>query len=814
MNYKILALLAIGVVFALPKANAQFKIEGKVEIASNKPAVGATVILVKAGDSGIIKINRADENGRYAMEGIRQGQYQVLVTHTGYQKYLSEIIRIDSSINIIEPLLILLQGDVTILKQVQVVAQKPFIEQKIDRVVINVSTMLSTSGNNALEVLEKMPGVIVDANGTISLKGKPGVLILIDGKQSYLSGDQLAGYLKSLQASQLDQIELMPNPPARYEAAGNAGVINIKIKKSKTKGFSGNAAVNIGKSRSWRTGESLGLNYRSGKFSLFANAGYSVQTNNRRLALQRNYFDAAGGLNSVYKSITYFKPTNRAFSMKAGVDYFVSPKTTIGIVFNGSYSSGNNPNPGSGILYNASGAIDSTIIADNKTRSNFENEAVNFNYSHQFDSAGKAISFDMDYVKYKARNDQTFLTNIFYPDGTLKNSQSIIDNLPADIAIYAAKTDYTLPLKNKGNFEAGLKTSFVSTDNEANYFTLQNNIPVVDYNYTNHFLYRENINAAYINFRKELKRITFQAGLRLENTNITGHQLGNQAHPDSTFAQHYTNLFPTAYILFRIDTLGNHIMKLSYGKRIDRPYYKDLNPFVTIVDKFTNFSGNPYLIPQLSSNYELTYSYKSVFTFSVAYSNTHNYQVESIKQAGDIFVSTTSNLGGRQYKAINGSINFKPAKWWTCNLYSEGVNLSFKSTLDGQRFTSGKTYFYIEGNNQIDLSNGWNLQFSGYFISSRIVGQFMLDPKGALNVGLQKKLLKNKATIRLSASDILRTTFSSGSISNIKRATSTYHNDFDNRMVTFGISYNFGASNNVKKRNVGSSQNEQGRVKN
>jgi len=818
MKMTALVILAIWAGFACTETNAQLKgyrITGKILLPENKPATGATVVLSRAADSFMVKISQAGVDGGYTFEPVHGGDYKLSVTFTGFQNYSSTIILIDSLLQSIElPAIILLPGSRS-LQEVKVIGKKPFIEQKIDRTVVNVGAMISGTGNNALEVLEKLPGVVVDQNGNISFKGKSGVMILIDGKQTFLSGDNLAAYLRSLSASQLGQVELMPNPPAKYEAAGNAGVINIKTKRSAIIGLNGSFAVSIGRSRVWRTNESFAINYRKDKLNLFANAGYSIQNSYRKLDLQRNYFNAAGDLSSVYRSFTYFKPRTYSQNIKAGMDYYISPKTTAGLVFTGSFSSGTVSNPGSGTVYGPTGSVDSTIVSGNKTNNRFNNGGLNFNYVHRFDSLGRSISFDFDYIKYRSNSDQSFLNNVFYPGGSLKNSQLITDGLPASISIYSAKADFTQPLKNKGQLEAGLKTSYVNTGNEANYYTHQNNIRVPDYNLTNRFLYKENINAAYLNFRKELKRISFQAGLRLENSNIKGHQLGNPQHPDSNFTQHYTDLFPTAFLSYKPDSAGSHSIRLSFGKRIDRPYYKDLNPFVTIVDKFTNFSGNPYLKPQHSFNYELTYSYKSILSVSLAYSRTNNYQVETIRQQGDIFISSTSNLGLRTYKAINASLTLDPAKWWNCNIYTEAVNTGFKSILYNTHLDAQKTYYYIEANNQFNLPNNWGIQLSGFYISRRISGQFNLDAKGSMNAGVQKKLWKNKASVRLSASDILRTNFSGGSISNITGATSTYHNDFDSRMISLGFSYNFGKlANTVKKRNTGSSQSEQNRIKN
>lgn len=818
MNTRIALITIISVIFASTKTNAQSstgKISGQIITAENVPARVATLRLMKAKDSALVKINQADSNGRFIFEQVQYGDYRLWITHAGFYKYTSDVIHIDSLVSLKDLSPITLQADVKSLQEVEVVSKKSFIEHKIDRTVVNVSNMISTTGDNALEVLGKLPAVIVDPNGSISFKGKQGVLILINGKETYLSGDNLANYLKSLSAAQLDQVELMPNPPAKFEAAGNAGVINIKMKRMKKKGFNGNLALSIGKSRAWRNNESLSINYRSGKISLFANAGYSIQNSKRKLDLQRNYFDSMAKLVTAYKSVTWFKPRTHTLNLKTGLDYYLSPKTTLGIVFTGGISTSNTYNPANSHISNNAGILDSSIVADMRSKNKFNNGGVTLSYSHQFDSLGKSLTLDVDYVKYKLSADQRFVNSINYPHGSLKNVQEITAYLPADINIYSAKTDFTQPLRQKANLEAGAKVSYVSTDNEANYFLITQNTPIIDYNYTNHFLYKENINAVYASFRKEWRRLSLQTGLRMENTHVRGKQLGNPVRPDSVFTQHYTNLFPTAYLLYKLDSIGKHSLRASYGKRIDRPYYKDLNPFVTIVDKFTNFSGNPYLKPQLATTYELTYNYKNNVSLALYYSQTKNFQTETVRQQGDVFISSTMNLGSRQYKAINASVNFKPVKWWSSNLYSEAVNLRFTSSLFDQHFTAQKTYYYVESNNQFELPANWSLELSGYYISSRIVGQFNLDPRGSLNMAVQKRILKKKASLKLSASDILATTFSSGTISNIRGATSRYHNDFDNRMVSLGFSYNFGSSSNdERRRSRGSLQNEQNRVKN
>src|SRR6202012_1029282 len=267
----------------------------------------------------------------------------------------------------------------------------------------------------------------------------------------------------------------------------------------------------------------------------------------------------------------------------------------------------------------------------------------------------RTLTFDLDYIRDVSGSNQTFLNNTYQADGTLTNSTTLADNLPAYINIYSAKADYTHPLKNKAKFEAGFKTSYVNTDNAANYFNVVDGVSSIDYNNTNRFLYKENINAAYVNFNKDFGRFSIQTGLRAENTNGIGHQLGNAQKADSSFANHYVDLFPTAYFSYNLDTAAHNVLVLSYGRRIDRPNYSSLNPFTFFVDNYTRFSGNPFLKPQFTDNYKLAYSYRSLITVAFAYNRTADVQGETIHRDSSIFISTQGNIG--QQKQLDLSVS-------------------------------------------------------------------------------------------------------------------------------------------------------------
>jgi outer membrane receptor protein involved in Fe transport len=563
---------------------------------------------------------------------------------------------------------------------------------------------------------------------------------MIDDKPTYLSAQNLATYLRSLPSSSLDQIELMDNPPAKYDAAGNAGVINIKTKKNTTRGFNAVVSADYVQGFYSRTNESINLNYRINKVNFFANLAYDGDRTYRRLEIDRNYLDANGNTTSSLKDISYFRPTNHNADIKAGLDFFISPKTTWGIVYTGNLSNSYDNSPVNSLLYGANGGLDSTINTMNTSASKFNSNGINLNYTHKFDSVGRQLNFDLDYIRDVSGNNQTFLNNTFLPDGTLTNSTTLTDNLPAYINIYSAKADYVHPLKGKAKLEAGAKSSYVNTDNAANYFNVVNGVSSIDYNSTNRFLYKENINAAYVNFNKNFGRFSIQTGLRVENTNGNGLQLGNAERPDSSFVNHYTNLFPTAYFSYNLDTAGHNVMIASYGRRIGRPNYGSLNPFTFFVDDYTRFSGNPFLKPQFTDNYKLAYSFRSLFTVALAYNYTADVQNETIHREGDVFISTTGNIGKQKTLDFSVTTNFQPAKWWTVNLYGEVYRNTYQSAFYTGYLNQSQVTFAGNGNNQFTFSNGWSAELSGFFDTGGTYGQFSTLPKGMLYSAIQKEL--------------------------------------------------------------------------
>lgn len=789
-----------------------YKINGRVVDLHHKAVEFATISVRKAANTQKLLVTQADTGGYFKVTIPEKGDYLISVSAVGMDS-LSIALTLSEK-QVIQLPDIVLSANTTQLKQVIIAGKKAFIEQKIDRTVVNVGALISNDGANALEVLEKSPGIVVDGTGKINFRGKSGVLVLIDGKPTYLSGDNLLAYLKTLPASSLNQIELMDNPPAKYDAAGNAGVINIITKRSKVAGFNGSLSASYGQAHYGQTSESLNLNYRVDKVNLFANASYGINKSYRQIDIDRNYFDNNGNSTSGFEQMQYIKVKNNNTNLKLGMDYYLSSKTTWGVVLTGSLSPSILDNPSENRIYNGNHSLNSVVAAQNNSKGHFTNGGLNLNYSHQFDSLGRSLTFDLDYLKYDARSDQSFFNQTYNPDGILTATQIITDNLPTNINIYTAKVDYSNPLKGNAKVDAGVKSSYVTTDNAANYFDINNGLTTINYNLSNQFLYNENINAAYLNYSKSIKRFSLQSGLRLENTNAKGHQLGNKLHTDSSFVRNYTNLFPTVFLFYKLDSAGTKTLVASYGRRIGRPYYQDLNPFILLSDKFTYSAGNPYLLPQFSDNFRLAYNFKSLFSASLYYNHISNLQNELVRQQGDMFIDGTGNIGTATYVGASINISLEPTKWWFLNTYMQVFRTHFKGQLYASYLDQGLTFGEGNMTNQFTLPAGWSLELSGNYVMRRVTGQQINYPVGQLNAGIQKKILHNQGSIRLNGRDILHTYTSDGIINFIPNATASFRNRFNSQVFTLGFSYNFGKAISSKKRSIGSADSEKGRVKN
>lgn len=788
------------------------KVSGIIKDGGNQKIIdAASISLLRSKDSSIEKVAITDKDGNFIFENLKDGVYLVMANSIGHHQVYSQTFPISAEQKVYNVGTLQLVPFDKSMQGVTIISKRQLIERKIDKTVVNVDAAISNEGTTALEVLEKSPGITVDKDGNVSLKGKPGVMIMFDGKPSYVSGQELANLLKSMPSNSIDQIEIMTNPSAKYDAAGNAGIINIKTKKNKQKGFNGNANLAYGQGVYPKTNNSLNLNYRNGKFNVFANLGASYRESFQQLDIKRIYKNNNKSVNAIFEQTSIEKRFNSNYNAKIGADFYASKNTTFGIVLTGITTPSNQHANNTSYLKSNIGNIDSIVTAESSEIGTWKNGAINLNFRHQFDSTGRELTADLDYLTYNSLKEQHFTNTSFAPDWSLKNYDQLIGELPSLINIYSGKIDYTHPLKGGLKIETGLKTSFVETDNTAGYYTLSANQKTPDYDKTNQFVYKENINAAYLNMNKQVKKWGFQGGLRLENTNYSGRQFGNPLRLDSAFKRSYTGLFPTMFVSYNANEKNQY--GFSFGRRINRPDYEDLNPFLFFLDKYTYGSGNPFLKPSYAHTFEATHTYHQFLTTTINYSNTKDLFGEVFEQKGYATIVKKGNFGAVNSASLSVSAQVPVLKWWTAIIYTEYNYNDYKGILNGEQVHVAAGNYLVNINNQFKFNKGWSAEISGFYRTKGIEGQINVQSMGQLNAGVQKQVLKNKGTLKLNIRDILYTMQTNGNI-NFQNTAASFHQERDSRVATLSFSYRFGKPiKGGQKRKTGGAGTEQDRVK-
>lgn len=786
------------------------KIHGTVIDGSTKTIESANITLLRAKDSSLVKISTSDKTGNYGFENIVAGKYLVSISAVAHATAYSEIVDLKTNnlSIVLKPIRLVAKSKT--LGGVTVTAKRPLVEQRPGMTLLNVDASPTNAGLNALELLEKAPGVSIDNDGNISLKGKQGVMILIDGKPTYMSATDLAAFLKNMQSTNLDQIEIMTNPPAKYDAAGNSGIINIKTKKGTIKGMNGSANLNYNQGYYSRFNGGTNLNYRNNKLNLFGGVNGGTFRGYNKLEIDRKFYKSdhktvAGSGDQV--SRTQFK--SQYTSVKAGLDYYFSKKDVAGFVVNGNFGDRSEDPFSNANINDENGMVLYKLRSQAYNESTSGNISANANYKHTFDSTGREISVDADFAYYKNRSNNDLITQSFSADN-IKNGETVNlrGAIPSIVKIYSAKADYIHPFKNGIRLESGLKTSFVNTDNRVEYLRSNGNGWSLD-NRSNHFIYKENINAAYAILSKKMKKWDVIAGLRIENTVSTGHQVKN----DSTFKRNYTNLFPNVGIGYAANNKNQ--VNFSYSRRVGRPDYDALNPFVYFIDSLTYSQGNPYLQPQFTNNFELSHTYNRFLTTTINYTQTNDIITQLLKQDTEkkTTYQTRENFSSMKQIGLAIMANVPVRKWLNVNIYANIFNNHYAGIYQNDPIDISTTSLMSNITNSFTLGKGWNAEVSGWYRSKGVEGLLVANPMGAINSAISKQLFNKKASLKLGIRDIFRTQNFSGYAKysdvdvNIKATR-------DTRQANLTFTYRFGKTNiPSERRKTGGANDEQNRVK-
>ncbi|MBC7773937.1 MAG: TonB-dependent receptor [Phycisphaerae bacterium] len=801
-------LLWLSATLSLSAQNAS--IRGQLQSKTGEAVAFANLGLYRAADGSLFKAAASDEAGIFDMKGLSEGSYFLKASALGFDNFeqsgiqLQENQRLDLGVQQLNAAAINLEA-------VTVKASRVMVEIKPDRTIFNVDGTINSAGSDAITLLRKAPSVTVDNNDNISVLGRSGVLLYIDGKRLPLTGEDLTNYLQSLPAEQIDRIEIITNPGAKYEAEGNAGIIDIRLKRDKSIGANGSVNTTYSQGFYHRANLSGSGNYRNKRFNTFgtASVGNGAGFNNM------DFYSYLNGI--VQDEINRRNNDWDNFNYRVGTDFFLGKQHTLGFLVSGANSNriGRGLNRITLAQETTPNLIDSILVAT--TTENHQREQQTYNLNYRFDNTkGRSLNVDLDYGNYLNYNKR-YQPNRYYnatEDVLLTEIINSFDT-PSDIDIFTFQVDYEDKLWG-GTMSAGTKFSQVISDNTFLFFDEPNGFPIRNDSSSNLFKYDERVYAGYINYAHALgKKWNFSAGLRAEQTNAKGDLqtfLPELEKPPVLF--NYLSWFPSAGLTW--EPSENHSFALNGGRRINRPDYNVLNPFNNQLSQLSYEKGNPYLRPEIVNNLELGYTLAHRYNFKLAYSRTTDQITRLIApDTADIRAGyiTWDNLASQTVYSINASVPVQIFKWWNlfCNAsaayqdnqadYGEG------GVVDVQAYT-----YNIFQQHTFDLPLGIKGEVSGFFSGPGIWGGvFIYESSWGLNLGLQRKFLHERLNVRLSADDIFYETGWDG-YSDFNGLYSYGSGRWDSRRISLSVGYRFG-NDNVKsrKRNTGM-ETEAGRV--
>ena len=770
--------------------NAQ-TITGKVADGTEViPFVNVTIIME---NDQIITGTTTDENGLFSVK-VDPGTYDVEVSFVGYAT-IEKRVSVEDDINLGT---INMKADAQSLNEIVLVSERKIIEQEIDRLVFNVEKSIASTGGNGMDVLKITPGIQVQ-NNTLEILGKGATQVMINGRISPLQGDELTSLLNGISASDIKKIEVITNPPAKYEASGNGGLINIVLKK--------------GVQNSWRN--STTLSYHQNRFS------YGALSNN--FFFDKNGISISANINATKGNVENLEgllidyPSNfwdidvdsklgkDQCSGRLLIDYNLSEKTTIGVQYLGNNTAPDIMATTTSYIFDNDDNLEQTLVNKGDNMVDNQNHSLNFHAITQLDSLGKSISFDADYFTFDSENSRDFFNEEFNTAGVSQGINSAALNISnQEIENFSSKIDVEFPL-DKIKLSYGVKASFTNTNSDVLYYDKTSGSEVLDPNRSNEFQYREDVLAGYISGNTKLsEKIQMQFGLRLENTKTKG----VNEELDQEVSTKYTKLFPTLYLSYAKD--DNNNFALTYGRRINRPNFRNLNPFRFYINANSYSVGNPFLQPSFSHNIELSHMYKRKVNSSVFLSITSD-------GSGTVFTTdandqtqiiTRENYYKQYNYGLKESFSFTKLSWLKSQNSINVLGYHTEFTKDFGTTPKNGVQIYLTTNNTIPLSDKTGLQINSYYSSQHDRGLFSVGEMFDLSLGLQHNFT-DSLTMSLLFSDVFNTASLNNYVSSVNGIEQIYRQNESSRNARISLSYEFGNKKvNVKNRNFGNSEEQ------
>jgi hypothetical protein len=775
-------------------------IKGVIVDEKNIPLPFVTVILKNSIDSSFYKSTLTDSKGVFNIEMIKEGKYVLNISMLGFNTYLKSGIIIGSAAYTIDFGRLKMTPAVKMLNGVSVVAQKPLIERRPDKIIVNLNSTIGSG--SMMDVLSRLPGVQVNPDDQINLNGRT-VAIYIDGRPTPLSSDALSSLLKGMSPASIQKIELIAHPSSKYDAAGSGGIINIVRKKNSKDGLSGNVYGGAGYGKYGKANGGVNLNYKSDGYNLFFNMDYAYTkyfvNNNIKTDFYDNNFLFTGETAAQTTSVR----NSNNYTPNFGIDLYLSKKTTLSIsATDGIQLFDKNANTNTEDFN-----IELNKIGDNTFSNLVHTKSVNFSSNmhllHQIDSLGNEYTVDLDYYRYSNISGQNNLTTIYDSTGALNNNFHWLFDQDRKFSVYSAKADYTLPLKNNANFETGWKSSYVESNNSNETYNIFGDVPIIDPAQNDFFNYSENINALYANYSKNDKKLSYQIGARAEST----WGRGNQIQTGEIVHINYVKLFPSAFLDYKFDE--NHGLNLSLNKKIDRPTYENLDPLVRVINSNTYLQGNPNLLPVISYNSSLTYSYKNALFATFNYGiNLHDftYLTAPIDSSGITITKPTNNKYS-QYFSFILAYNKQLKPWWFTSTNITLRQQTFTSDINTNGLnTSGILAFNFDTYNSFNLTKKLSFLVLYQYRGKSVVQNITNDPYFLVVSGLRQQIFGNRGILAVNVTDIFHS-FKSKFVQNSVNVKQYWNNEYETRLIRVNFSYSFGGK--IKKPKTGTGADEE-----
>ncbi len=778
-------------------SNAVYTLQGIISGGSDK-LLGASFQLISLTNSSATKNAMSATDGKFSFTALKSGRYVLKAGYMGFKPYTSDTLNITGNLVLPEIKLVQLYER---LKEVNVVAELPAIAQQLDKVVVDVSRNVTANGSSALDVLEKSPGVSVDQNGNMMMRGKPGPIVMINGKQVQVSGTDLTEMLRGIAANNIQKIELINNPSAKYDAAGNAGVIDIKLKKAKDMGVNGNVSFNGGSGELVKSNNGGNLTYRGGDFSLTANYNYAYRGDFVDLEINRDFAIQQAGVASFWQN-SHQDITFGSHTPRLSMEYVLGKGTTLGTDLFGTFTRINRGIDNVTSLYDSerSGMGSRTMLSS--TLNDRKNFGVNFNLRQKLDTVGTLLGLDVDLAKFNLDDTQSY--DFRYLNSNQTPSQdplSLYNDAIGRLNIRSAALNLEKPLFG-GKMDLGVKLSHIRSDTDMDFFNRIEDRYMFNDELSGRFIYREQIQAAFVNYNRKLGKLNYQLGLRVENT------LG-EGKGTTNFNREYFKLFPSGAISYQLNEV--HGLGFNFSRRIGRPTYSQLNPYFYFIDPSTKVVGNPELLPALNYTMDINYTFKGKYIFSLNYFNAENQIVEAqtLDKSNNIIIGFANLRSYHSYSMVV-TLPFKFTKWFNSTNNFSGFYGQYKGVIASEEISEATPFLTINSNNSFSFGK-WSAQLIGNYNGRQYVGNIDVKANMSLSFAVQRSLMNKKATLGLNFNDIFYTNYIRWKNS-LQSFSSRAVWRRDSRAVLLNFTYKFGGNGQAVKRKVGSAEEEKGRA--